>query len=170
MSKIASQPAQRCFCSATFSRQLHQNTNIIIIMDQTGITIVSLHFQHVSQGCLEGPACQKVHLPTTECAYSLCAAIDVCSDARRYISMDKQSNPKMCIQCTCNFGKTERDSIWDRSLSLVTSVGTYAEWHYIEHFSVNKCQNFEGTGHTLWRFMVPSNTFKGFLSVTCEQG
>ena len=56
------------------------------------------------------------------------------------------------------------------ALLLVTNVGTYIEWHYINHFSTNKCKHFEGTGHTLWNFLVPSNALEGFPSVPCERG
>ena len=38
---------------------------------------------------------------------------------------------------------------------------------YIDYFSANKCQNFEGTGRIFWNFLVPSNALKGFPSVPC---
>ena len=57
--------------------------------------------------------------------------------------------------------------ILGRALLLVITVGTYVEWHYIDQFSVNKSQNFEGTGRTIWSVLVPSNALKGFHSVPC---
>ena len=56
------------------------------------------------------------------------------------------------------------------ALVIFTTVGTYVEWHYIKHFSANKCHKFEGTGNNLWSFLVPSNALKGFPSVPCEWG
>ena len=54
-----------------------------------------------------------------------------------------------------------------QSLVLVPTIDTYVEWHYIDHFSANKCQHFEETGRTLWSALVPSNKLKGFPSVPC---
>ena len=57
-----------------------------------------------------------------------------------------------------------------RDLVLVPTVGTYIELRYIKHFSAKKCQNFEGTGLTIWGVLVPSNALKGLPSVPYERG
>ena len=67
-------------------------------------------------------------------------------------------------------GQPDHNRILDRDQLLVTTVGTYVEWHYIEHFSANKCQNFKWRGLTLWGVLVPYNVMKGFSSVPCERG
>ena len=74
------------------------------------------------------------------------------------------------LSWTKSLGQPDYHRILGWSLVLVPTVGTYVEWHYIDNFSANKCQHFEGTGRTLWSVMVPSNALKGFPSVTCERG
>ena len=65
-------------------------------------------------------------------------------------------------------GQPDHDHILGQALVLVPTVDTYVEWHYIEHFRVNKCQHFEEMGRTLWSIMVPSNALKGFTRAPCE--
>ena len=36
----------------------------------------------------------------------------------------------------------------------VLTIGTYIEFYYIEVFSANKCQNFEGVSLTLWSLIL----------------
>ena len=55
-----------------------------------------------------------------------------------------------------------------RDLLLDPNVGTYVDRYYIEHFSANNCQHFEGTGRTLWSVMVTYSALNGFQSVSCE--
>ena len=67
-------------------------------------------------------------------------------------------------------GQPDHHQILSRTLLLVPTVRSNLEWHYIKHFSVNKCQLFEGTGHNLWIILVPYNALKVLPSVPCEQG
>ena len=53
------------------------------------------------------------------------------------------------------------------ALVLFTTLGTYVELHYIEHFSTNQCQNLEGMVQTIYIIIVLYNTLKGLPSVTC---
>ena len=80
-----------------------------------------------------------------------------------------KSSTAQVVYATWIFGQTDYLRILGQSLVPVTTVGTYIEWHHINHFSANKCQHFEGTGRTLWIVLVPYNAFKGFPSVPCEQ-
>ena len=67
-------------------------------------------------------------------------------------------------------GQPDYHRILGQDLVLVPTLGTYIEWHYINHFSANKFQHFEGTGRTLWSVLVPYDASEGFPSVPCEQG
>ena len=73
------------------------------------------------------------------------------------------------VYCTWIYGQPDYHHILGQALVLVPTIGTYVECHYIDTFNLNKCQHFEGTGCTLWNFLVPSNVLKVFPSVPCEQ-
>ena len=76
----------------------------------------------------------------------------------------------LVAKATWIFGQPDYHRILGRAIVLFSTVGTYKEWHYIDHFSTNKFQHFEGTGRTLWSVLVPSNALKGFPSVPCWRG
>ena len=57
-----------------------------------------------------------------------------------------------------------------QDLVLVPNVGTYVELCYIEDFSVNKYQHFEGMGHAFWVILLLYSALKGFPRVTCGRG
>ena len=71
---------------------------------------------------------------------------------------------------TWTYGQPDYHCIFGWALVLAPNVGTYVEWHYIDYFSANKCQNFEWTGRTLCSVLVPSNALKGFPSVPYWRG
>ena len=67
------------------------------------------------------------------------------------------------------YGKPNRHRILVQALLLDPTEGTYIEWHYNKHCSMSKCQNFEGTGGTLWTVLVPSNALNGFQSAPVSE-
>ena len=92
----------------------------------------------------------------------------------RYIYWDGEVSylvrGRKMLYVTYIFGQPDYHLIFGQALVLVPTVGTYVEWHYIDHFSANKCHHFEGKGHNLWRVLVSYNASKGFPNDPCWRG
>ena len=77
------------------------------------------------------------------------------------------SNVAIHIYAVLINGQPGHNRIYSQSLVLFPTKVTYVELCYIEHFSANKSDKFEGIGLTLWSVMVIYNALKGFQIVPC---